>query len=212
MAGETSVAVAQSESTTSATSPINCDVDPSVVKITAGEERPVLLIYDSHTTHTSTQLIRLAQQNQVTVMKLPSHTTHLLQPLDKATGPRCVQNNKEAIPTSVFKTTDLGRYKKDYPNPNCVPVKVATVPQKIDSHSTDTVPLEIAANATDTQPLEVVATPTATVPQKVVSCLTDAVPPEVAVPPGGVLLQVEQASTSIVANPAGSSQYIHRSM
>ena len=111
--------------------------------------------------------------------------------------------NKEAIPTSVFKTTDLERYKKNCPNPNAVPPEVATVPQEIDSHSTDTVPSEIAANHTDTAPLEVVATPTATMPQEVVSCLTDAVPPEVAVPPGGVPLQVEQASTSTVANPPG---------
>lgn len=49
-----------------------------------GEERPVLLIYDGHTTHISTKLIRVAQQNQVTIMKLPPHTTHLLQPLDVA--------------------------------------------------------------------------------------------------------------------------------
>lgn len=48
------------------------------------EERPVLLIYDGHTTHVSTDLIRLALNNEVTIMKLPPHTTHLLQPLDVA--------------------------------------------------------------------------------------------------------------------------------
>lgn len=49
-----------------------------------GEERPVLLIYDGHVTHISTNLIRLAQEKEVTIMKLPPHTTHLLQPLDVA--------------------------------------------------------------------------------------------------------------------------------
>ncbi|KAF2897908.1 hypothetical protein ILUMI_08265, partial [Ignelater luminosus] len=38
---------------------------------------------------------------------------------------------------------------------------------------------------------------------RVVSCLTEAVPPEAVVSPRGVPLQVEQASTSTVANPPG---------
>lgn len=47
-------------------------------------ERPPLLLYDGHSTHISTKLIRLAQQNNVTIMQLPPHTTHVLQPLDVA--------------------------------------------------------------------------------------------------------------------------------
>ncbi|KAF2878823.1 hypothetical protein ILUMI_27347 [Ignelater luminosus] len=80
--------------------------------------------------------------------------------------------------------------------PNAVPPEVTTVRQEIDSHSADIVPSEIAANPTDTAPLEVFAIFTATVPQEVVSCLTDAVQSEVAVPPGGVPLQVKYASTT----------------
>lgn len=49
-----------------------------------GEKRSVLLIYDGHTTHISTKLIRLAVENQLTIMKLPPHTTYVLQPLDVA--------------------------------------------------------------------------------------------------------------------------------
>lgn len=49
-----------------------------------GPERPVLLIYDGHVTHVSTKLIKLAPENEVTIMKLPPHTTHVLQPLDVA--------------------------------------------------------------------------------------------------------------------------------
>lgn len=49
-----------------------------------GTERPVILLYDGHTTHISTKLIQLAQENEVTIVKLPPHTTHVLQPLDVA--------------------------------------------------------------------------------------------------------------------------------
>lgn len=43
-----------------------------------------LLLYDGHSNHISTNLIQLAQQNKVTIVKLPPHTTHVLQPLDVA--------------------------------------------------------------------------------------------------------------------------------
>lgn len=42
-----------------------------------GPERPVLLIYDGHVTHVSTKLIKLAKDNEVTIMKLPPHTTRM---------------------------------------------------------------------------------------------------------------------------------------
>ena len=41
--------------------------------------RPVLLIEDGHASHTSIEVIELARDNDIC---LPSHTTHLLQPLD----------------------------------------------------------------------------------------------------------------------------------
>ncbi|KAJ8915352.1 hypothetical protein NQ315_008239 [Exocentrus adspersus] len=47
-------------------------------------ERPVLLIFDGHVSHISSELIQTAIENQVTLLKLPSHTTHILQPLDVA--------------------------------------------------------------------------------------------------------------------------------
>lgn len=47
-----------------------------------GPDRPVLLIYDGHSTHMSIRLIEQAKQSQVTILKLPPHTTHILQPLD----------------------------------------------------------------------------------------------------------------------------------
>lgn len=49
-----------------------------------GEERPVLVIYDGHSTHVDVKVIELAIKNDVTILKLPPHTSHLLQPLDVA--------------------------------------------------------------------------------------------------------------------------------
>ncbi|XP_056636655.1 uncharacterized protein LOC130445153 [Diorhabda sublineata] len=47
-----------------------------------GDARPVLLIYDDHTSHVDERLIECALQNNVTILKLPPHSSHLLQPLD----------------------------------------------------------------------------------------------------------------------------------
>ena len=44
--------------------------------------RPVLLIEDGHSSHISIDVIRLARDNNIHLLCLPSHTTHLLQPLD----------------------------------------------------------------------------------------------------------------------------------
>lgn len=44
--------------------------------------RPVLLIFDGHASHISLELIQLAQEHDVHLLCLPSHTSHLLQPLD----------------------------------------------------------------------------------------------------------------------------------
>lgn len=46
------------------------------------ETRPVVLIYDGHSSHTSLKLVEDALENQVIILKLPSHTSHLLQPMD----------------------------------------------------------------------------------------------------------------------------------
>ena len=44
--------------------------------------RPILLIQDGHTSHTSIELIELARDNNIHLLCLPPHTTHVLQPLD----------------------------------------------------------------------------------------------------------------------------------
>lgn len=49
-----------------------------------GNERPVLMVYDGHSTHVDDRVVALAAANNLTILKLPAHTSHLLQPLDLA--------------------------------------------------------------------------------------------------------------------------------
>ena len=44
--------------------------------------RPVILIQDGHGSHVSIELIELARKNDVHLLCLPAHCTHILQPLD----------------------------------------------------------------------------------------------------------------------------------
>lgn len=47
-----------------------------------GPDRPVLLIFDGHTSHVSPKLVECAIKNNISIIKLPPHTSHILQPLD----------------------------------------------------------------------------------------------------------------------------------
>lgn len=49
---------------------------------TVGNERPVLIIYDGHSTHIDVETIEAAMRENITILKLPPHSSHLLQPLD----------------------------------------------------------------------------------------------------------------------------------
>ena len=46
------------------------------------DRRPVCLVLDNHTSHVSTELIECAQANGISLLYLPSNTSHILQPLD----------------------------------------------------------------------------------------------------------------------------------
>ena len=46
--------------------------------------RPVLVIEDGHSSHISIEVIEEARKNDVHLLCLPAHTTHILQPLDVA--------------------------------------------------------------------------------------------------------------------------------
>ncbi len=47
-------------------------------------EIPVLLVMDGHQSHIKYEVRQLAKKHSIEIAKLPSHTTHLLQPLDHA--------------------------------------------------------------------------------------------------------------------------------
>eukprot|EP00795_Rhopilema_esculentum_P009817 gene9817-18388_t len=51
------------------------------IKVT---ERPLLLVYDGHLTHVTLPVIERARSEETSIVKLPPHTTDLLQPLDVA--------------------------------------------------------------------------------------------------------------------------------
>ena len=44
--------------------------------------RPILLLYDGHSSHISIEVIQKARENVIHLLCLPSHGTHILQPLD----------------------------------------------------------------------------------------------------------------------------------
>ncbi|XP_069110174.1 tigger transposable element-derived protein 6-like [Argopecten irradians] len=48
-----------------------------------GPERPQLLIMDSHSSHEVLSLLEKAKQENIHIMALPPHCTHVLQPLDR---------------------------------------------------------------------------------------------------------------------------------
>ncbi|XP_053383335.1 uncharacterized protein LOC128549782 [Mercenaria mercenaria] len=52
------------------------------------KERPVCLIMDNHDSHITLPLVKAAKENNVILIGLPGHTTHILQPLNvKIIGP-----------------------------------------------------------------------------------------------------------------------------
>ncbi len=52
--------------------------------ITSIPQRPLLVVCDGHRSHVTLAVIHLARAHNVTIIKFPSHTTQLLQPLDVA--------------------------------------------------------------------------------------------------------------------------------
>jgi len=65
---------------------INCEIFVNFLKNnllpSLTEKRPVLIIYDGHATHVTEEVIAFAKTENIEILKLPAHTSHLLQPLD----------------------------------------------------------------------------------------------------------------------------------
>lgn len=47
-----------------------------------GSERPVILIMDSHVSHVTPDVLEIASKNEIIIVTIPPHTSHILQPLD----------------------------------------------------------------------------------------------------------------------------------
>ena len=45
---------------------------------------PILLVLDGHKSHLTIEVVKNAKLNQVSIVCLPAHATHILQPLDVA--------------------------------------------------------------------------------------------------------------------------------
>lgn len=63
----------------------------------ASINNPKLLIYDNHESHMSIKVLDVAKENGVTILTLPPHTSHILQPLDKT----CYASFKSAYNSSL---------------------------------------------------------------------------------------------------------------
>ena len=74
--------------------------------------RPILLLYDGHSTHYNPSFVRRAAKEKVIVFCLPLSTTHLTQPLDKVIfGPMKTYWNQEC---QSFISKNPGRYVTEY--------------------------------------------------------------------------------------------------
>ena len=75
-------------------------------------DRPVLLLYDGHSSHVSPNVINWARSNNIILFVLPPHTSHLLQPLDVAVfGPLKKFYNHEC---AIFMRYNLGKTINKY--------------------------------------------------------------------------------------------------
>ena len=77
-------------------------------------ERPILLLLDGHSSHIGYEVRRLAAQNGVHLLKLPPHTTHLLQPLDVGVF-NCMKDVWQRVVGSFTRRERRPIAKRDFP-------------------------------------------------------------------------------------------------
>ena len=78
----------------------------------------MLLIFDGHHSHISLELIELARENNIHLLCLPPHTTHLLQPLDVGVFGPLKQAWKKILKEHQIETCACTVTKEDFPRPH----------------------------------------------------------------------------------------------
>ncbi|XP_047138765.1 uncharacterized protein LOC124814794 [Hydra vulgaris] len=53
-----------------------------ISKTFSSKENPSLLVFDNHESHLSIKALDLAKSNGVTILTIPPHSSHKIQPLD----------------------------------------------------------------------------------------------------------------------------------
>ena len=76
-------------------------------------QKPLLLIFDGHYSHLSIKSVRLSIEHNICILCLPSHSTHLLQPLHIYTLKYVKQQWKELL-WERNKTTSTKLNKRDF--------------------------------------------------------------------------------------------------
>ena len=103
--------------------------------------RPVLLIQDDHASHISIDLIEKARANDIHLLCLPAHTTHILQPLDvgvfksfKHYFNKACQNYMKAHPGQVITSTVLAPLVAEVVTISVVPLNILSGFKKCGIH------------------------------------------------------------------------------
>lgn len=88
----------------------NCFIDyleKLFIPNTRHVEKPIVLIFDGHYSHLTLKAVQLAIQNDIHLLCLPSHCTHILQPLDIYTLRYLKQQWKQLLWERTKKTTRI---------------------------------------------------------------------------------------------------------
>ena len=85
-----------------------------------GDIEPRLLIYDGHLSHVWYGTIELAREKKVSIIKLPAHTTDLLQPLDVSVF-KSLKDHWGQILFERLKTTRSHLTKAEFASALCHP-------------------------------------------------------------------------------------------
>ncbi|CAF1520217.1 unnamed protein product, partial [Didymodactylos carnosus] len=85
------------------------------IDLTKTEQKPILLLMDSHAAHISIQAIELAKQNGIILLLFPPHCTHGLQPLDVVTFSSAKQIWKKIVTKYINRTQRKTIRKLDLP-------------------------------------------------------------------------------------------------